>query len=150
MLVFIVVKLGDNPATEKLDGYVIGFFENISADLVPSGDQVFLFLLVVVLVSIFFTEIVNNTAVVVIMFPLVLKITSSLPLSPMFALLAVTIAASGAFMTPVATSVNAIAYASFKGVSLKKMLGLGVILNLLSGLWVTLLFYFLAARGPSL
>ncbi len=141
--VFFIVTLGDNPATEKMDGYVLRFFENVSTHLVPSGDQVFLFLVIVVLVSIFFTEIINNTAVVLIMFPLVLKITLDLPLDSMFALLAVTTAASGAFMTPVATPVNAISFASFKGVSLKKMLGLGVILNILSGLWVAVLFYFL-------
>ncbi len=142
-LVFLVVNLGDNPATSKLDGYVLRFFEDFSTNLIPSGDQVFLFLLVVVLVSIFFTEIVNNTAVVLIMFPFVLKITSNLPISQMFSLLAVTIAASGAFMTPIATPVNAIAFASFRGVSLKRMLGFGVIMNILCGLWVTLLFYFL-------
>ena len=141
--VFFIVTLGDNPATEKLDGYVITFFENISNQLVPSGDQVFLFLLIVVSISIFFTEIINNTAVVLIMFPLVLKMTAALPFESMFALLAVTTAASGAFMTPIATPVNAIAFASFKGVSLKKMLGLGVILNILSGLWIAILFYLL-------
>jgi sodium-dependent dicarboxylate transporter 2/3/5 len=98
----------------------------------------------VVLVSIFFTEIVNNTAVVLIMFPLILPMTSTLPLSPLLALLAITIAASGAFMTPIATPVNAIAFAGFRGVSLKRMLMLGFVLNILSGLWITLLFYFLA------
>lgn len=141
--VFFIVTLGDNPATEKLDGFVLRFFENVSNQLLPSGDQVFLFLLIVVMVSIFFTEIINNTAVVLIMFPLVLKIVSTLPLDSMFALSAVTTAASGAFMTPIATPVNAISFAGFKGVSLKKMLGLGVILNILSGLWIAILFYFL-------
>jgi len=142
LVVFFIVKLGDNPATPQLDGYVLRFFQDFSTTLVPSGEQVFLFLLVVVLVSIFFTEIVNNTAVVLIMFPLVLQMTSTLPLSPLFALLAVTIAASGAFMTPIATPVNAIAFASFRRVSLKRMLMLGFVLNILSGLWVTLVFYF--------
>jgi sodium-dependent dicarboxylate transporter 2/3/5 len=143
LAVYILVTLGDNPATPKLDSYVLRFLEDFSLTLVPTGDRVFLFLLAVVMISIFFTELVNNTAVVLIMFPLVLKITAALPFNSLFALLSVTIAASGAFMTPIATPVNAISFASFKGVSLKKMLGLGVILNLLSGLWVTLLFYFL-------
>ena len=142
VLVFFVVRWGDNPATPKLDGYMLRFLEDISMKLVPSGDQVFLFLSVVVLVSIFFTEILNNTAVVLIMTPLVLKMTTALTLSPLLALLAVTIAASGAFMTPIATPVNAISFASFKGVSLKKMMCLGFLLNILSGLWVILLIYF--------
>lgn len=143
LAVFFIVTLGDNPATGKLDGYVLTFFENFSVKFIPSGDHVFLFLLAVVMVSIFFTEIVNNTAVVLIMFPLVLKMISTLPFNPLFALLAVTTAASGAFMTPIATPVNAISFAGFKGVSLKKMLVLGVVLNILCGLWITVLFYFL-------
>jgi sodium-dependent dicarboxylate transporter 2/3/5 len=143
LFVFIIVKLGDNPATGKLDGYVLTFLENFSVKFVPSGDHVFLFLLAVVMVSIFFTEIVNNTAVVLIMFPLILKVIPSLPFDPMFALLAVTTAASGAFMTPIATPVNAISFAGVKGVSLKKMLALGVVLNILSGIWIAVLFYLL-------
>jgi sodium-dependent dicarboxylate transporter 2/3/5 len=141
--VYLLVKLGDNPATPEMDGYIIRFLETLSAQLVPSGNQVFLFLLVSIMIAIFFTELVNNTAVVLIMFPLILNITSSLPYNPLFALLAITIAASGAFMTPIATPVNAISFASFKGISFKKMLALGIILNIVSGLWVTILFYFL-------
>lgn len=142
-LVYLVIKLGDNPGTPELDGYALRFLEKVSTQLVPAGDQIFLFLLAAVLTAIFFTEIVNNTAVVLIMFPLLMNMTAAMPFSSLFALLAITIAASGAFMTPIATPVNAISFASFKGISLKKMLGLGLILNLLSGLWVTLLFYFM-------
>lgn len=140
-VVYLIITLGDNPATPELDGYIMRFLANLSIHLVPAGNQVFLFLLAAVTIAIFFTEIVNNTAVVLIMFPLLLNMSSAVSFNSLFALLAVTIAASGAFMTPVATPVNAISFASFKGISLKKMLGLGFILNLLSGLWVTLFIY---------
>jgi di/tricarboxylate transporter len=44
------------------------------------------------------TEFINNTTVVFIMFPLVLKIATAADLNPLFFLLAVSTAASGAFM----------------------------------------------------
>ncbi|MCP5054959.1 MAG: hypothetical protein GY940_47775, partial [bacterium] len=148
LLAFLAIKLGDNPMTDEYDGVVIRFIEDISTHLVPSGDHVFWFLLTVVWIAIFFTGLINNTMVVLIMFPLVLQMTSSLPFSPLFAVLALGIGASGAFMTPLATPVNAIAFAGFKGVSLKKMIWLGILLNLLCGLWVTCCFYFLGSFSP--
>ncbi|MCP4218197.1 MAG: hypothetical protein GY765_26405 [bacterium] len=140
-VLFFIFSLGDNPNTGNMDGYISVFLEKVSVQLIPPGDQVFLFLLIVIMVAIFFTEVANNTVVVLILFPLVLNITKGLDYDPIFALLAVTIAASGAFMTPIATSVNAISYASFKEASLKKMLGLGILMNIVSGLYFTLLFY---------
>ncbi len=141
--VYLLVSWGDNPATPQLDGFLLRFFEALSAKLVPTGDQVFLFVFVIVMICTFFTELVNNTTVVLLMFPLVLKISSALPFNPLFALLAVTIGASSAFMTPIATPVNAICYASFKEASLKKMLAFGFVLNILGGIFITVLFYFL-------
>jgi solute carrier family 13 (sodium-dependent dicarboxylate transporter), member 2/3/5 len=143
LMVFLLVKIGDNPATPNLDGYILQFFQSLSSQLALGSDQVFVFLLAVIMIAIFFTEIINNTTVVLIMFPLVLNLVKNLAFNPIFALLALTIAASGAFMTPIATPVNAISFASFKRVSLKKMLGFGFLMNILGGLWITIVFYFL-------
>ncbi len=140
--VFVLLKIGDNPATSAVDGYVYRFFQQMAGVVVPRGGEGFLFLGGVVLICIFVTEVVNNTTVVIIMFPLVLQVCVSGGLEPLFYLLMVSTAASGAFMTPVATPVNAICYAGVGGVSLKRMLGLGFILNLLSGLWLMLFFHF--------
>jgi sodium-dependent dicarboxylate transporter 2/3/5 len=141
ILAYVILLIGDNPATSKLDGYLIQFFENISVSLIPQSEQSFFFIFMLVLVSIFLTEILNNTAVLLIMLPLVLKMTVSMETSSLIFLLAVTIGASGAFMTPIATSVNAIAFASIPGVSLKKMLKLGFWLNILGCAWLAFLFY---------
>jgi di/tricarboxylate transporter len=46
-------------------------------------------------------------------------------------------------MTPIATPVNAVSYASFPGVSLKRMLGLGFILNIVAGAFFSFLIFFL-------
>jgi len=141
--IYLLLKLGDNPATPKLDGYVFQFLNQISSQTIPYITNLFVFLSVVVLISIFVTEIISNTTVVLILFPIVMQICNSMGINPLFLLMAVSIASTGAFMTPVATSVNAIAYASIPGVSLKKMLRMGFFLNLISGLLITILFHFL-------
>lgn len=143
VVVYLLVSWGDNPTTAKLDSHVLRFIEMLAVKLMPSGDQVFLFVLVIVMICTFFTELVNNTTVVLLLSPLVLKISLALPFSPIFILLAVTIGASSAFMTPIATPVNAICYASFKDASLKRMMVLGFVMNILGALYVTVLFYFL-------
>lgn len=141
--VFLLLKIGDNPETAQLDGYMVHFFEGLAAGIIPAHDQLFLFLLVIVFIGIFMTEFINNTTVVFIMFPLVLKIATAADFNPLFFLLAVSTAASGAFMTPIATSVNAIGYAGIEGVSLKRMVTLGFLLNMVSCLWLTCFFFLL-------
>jgi len=143
VFIFFVLTIGDNPGTPKLDGYVFQFFEHLAADIIPRDNQSFLFLLGISFIAIFMTEFINNTTVVLIMFPLVLQMTRAAHLNPLFFLLAVSTAASGAFMTPIATPVNAIGYASIEGVSLKHMIKLGFILNIASALWLTGFFYLL-------
>jgi sodium-dependent dicarboxylate transporter 2/3/5 len=143
VFVFLILTIGDNPQTPKLDGYIFRFFEHLAADIIPGDNQSLFFLLGIAFISIFMTEFINNTTVVFIMFPLVLQMTRAADLNPLFFLLAVSTAASGAFMTPIATPVNAIGYASIQGVSLKRMLKRGFILNIASALWVTGFFYLL-------
>ena len=143
-VIYLLLKWGDTAATPQMDGHIFQFLNSITNQTIPYITNLFLFLLVVVLISIFVTEVVNNTTVVLILFPIITQICIAMKLNPLFMLMAVSIASTGAFMTPVATSVNAIAYASIPGVSLRKMLKLGFILNLLSGLWITLLFHFIS------
>ncbi len=140
-LVYGLSMWGDAANTPEMDGYVIQFLEKISIMLIPEGDEMFLFFLTINLIAIGFTQIINNTTVLLIMTPLLIKIAANLHLSPVYFLLSVTMAASAAFMTPMASPINAIAYAGVPGVSLKKMLKSGFILTLLSGLWITALFY---------
>jgi sodium-dependent dicarboxylate transporter 2/3/5 len=143
VFIFLILTIGDNPQTPKLDGYIFQLFEHMAADIIPRDNQSFLFLLGIAFIAIFMTEFINNTTVVLIMFPLVLQMTRAAHLNPLFFLLAVSTAASGAFMTPIATPVNAIGYAGIEGVSLKQMIKLGFILNIASALWLTGIFYLL-------
>jgi sodium-dependent dicarboxylate transporter 2/3/5 len=127
---FILLKLGDNPATPHLDGYLFHFFENFSSHLIPHSDQIFVFILGIIFISIFLTEFLNNTTVILITFPIIINICLGAGLNPLVYLLAVAVSSNGAFMTPIASSQNAMAFAGVRGVSLKKMLKHGILLNL--------------------
>jgi len=144
LIVFFVLAFGDNPGTPQWDGYVVKFFEVIANRVIPGDNQSIFFLLGIIVISIFMTEFINNTTVVLIMIPAVFKILSVGDINPLFYLLAISTAASGAFMTPVATPVNAIGYAGIEKVSLKRMVRNGFILNIVSALWLTGFFYILS------
>ena len=83
------------------------------------------------------TEFVSNTTVALTFFPLVYVFSVSLSLDPLAALLLVSLSTTCAFMTPIATPVNALAYGSVKNVSLRKMVLAGLLMNLCSALWLS-------------
>lgn len=140
-LIYGLSLWGDAANTPEMDGYLIQFLEQVSGLLIPEGEEMFLFFLTINLIAITFTQLINNTTILIIITPLIIKIAATLNLSPVYFLLSVTIAASAAFMTPLASPINAIAFAGVPGVSLKKMLKSGLILTVFSCLWITLIFY---------
>ena len=93
--------------------------------------------------TIFFTETCSNTATSNMLVPLVIAVANELGVSPVPPALAVGLAASCAFMLPIATGPNAIAYGTGR-VPMPTMVRVGVWLNLLSGLIVFLLVRILA------
>ncbi|HID38654.1 MAG TPA: hypothetical protein EYP36_03960 [Calditrichaeota bacterium] len=141
VFVYLITRLGDNPATPQIDGYLVQFIEYLSLSLLGSIEEYYILFLVVILITVFITELINNMSTLLILFPLLVQIAASLQFNPIILLLAMTIGASSAFMSPVATSVNALAFGAVEGVSLKKMLRLGLALNLLGGLWLAVVFY---------
>lgn len=92
--------------------------------------------------TLFFTEMCSNTATANMLAPLVIGVARELNLSPVPPALAVGLAASCAFMLPVATGPNAIAYASGK-VPLPQMIRTGSILNVLCAAAIVLLLWLL-------
>lgn len=80
--------------------------------------------------TIFFTEICSNTAAANMLVPLVIGIATELGVSPVPPALAVGIAASCAFMLPIATGPNAIVYSTGR-VTQGQMARAGLVLNLL-------------------
>jgi sodium-dependent dicarboxylate transporter 2/3/5 len=87
----------------------------------------------------FLTEITSNTATTAVLMPILLSTAHALNIDPMILLLPATISASFAFMMPVATAPNAIVFSSGH-VPIKKMMRIGLMLNLMGAIIVTLYF----------
>ncbi len=93
--------------------------------------------LVLALIVTFLTEFLSNTTVALTFFPLVYVLAVTLDLRPLTALLLVSLSTTCAFMTPIATPVNALAYGSVSHVSLRKMVLLGLLMNVISASWLS-------------
>jgi sodium-dependent dicarboxylate transporter 2/3/5 len=97
---------------------------------------------VVTISVIFITEFTSNTAVATTILPIIAVISINLNIPPMMIMLPATIAASCAFMLPVATPPNAIVFGS-RYVPIKKMVKTGFWLNIISASLASVYFYFL-------
>jgi sodium-dependent dicarboxylate transporter 2/3/5 len=87
----------------------------------------------------FLTEITSNTATTAVLMPILLATSQAMKIEPMLLMLPATISASFAFMMPVATAPNAIIFSSGH-VPIKKMMRMGLFLNLIGALVLTLYF----------
>lgn len=87
----------------------------------------------------FLTEITSNTATTAVLMPILLSTAQALNIDPMILMLPATISASFAFMMPVATAPNAIIFSSGQ-VPIKKMMRVGIFLNLIGAAILTLYF----------
>jgi sodium-dependent dicarboxylate transporter 2/3/5 len=104
--------------------------------LLPADAGLFPVALVLVLVTIFATEVLNNTTVSTVLFPVSAAVAGSVGVDPLLLMLGVSLASTCAFMTPVATPVNALAFGGIKGVSLGRFVKNGLVMNLLSAVWI--------------
>lgn len=95
------------------------------------GAPVLLVLLGMVAFVVFLTELVSNTASAALLIPIFLGVASALGLPPQLLAAAIAMAASCAFMLPVATPPNAIVFAT-EQVSQATMMRCGLALNLVS------------------
>lgn len=97
----------------------------------------FMINLVSSLVTIFSTEVMNNTPVSMAMYPLINQINQLLNYNALPTFLCLALASTSAFMTPIATVANAVAFGSLKKVSLKRMLLVGLVTNLIAAAIIT-------------
>ncbi|CCH49833.1 SLC13 family permease [Pseudodesulfovibrio piezophilus] len=93
-----------------------------------------------ILSVIFLTEILSNTVVVAAFFTIVPALALSHGIEPLMLMMGVSLASTCAFMTPIATPTNALAFGEMRGVSLRKMVFLGAVLNVLGALLITTWF----------
>ncbi len=103
-----------------------------------SPDMVFLFVFILVLSMIFLTEISSNTATVITFVPILIGILKELKIDLFYPIFGVIIAASFAFMLPIATPPNAIIYGS-RLVPINKMVKVGFFMNIIGSVIITIL-----------
>jgi solute carrier family 13 (sodium-dependent dicarboxylate transporter), member 2/3/5 len=105
---------------------------------------ILLMLIIVVAVIVFLTEMTSNTATAAAFVPILGSAAIGLGQDPMFFVIPAVIAASCAFMLPVATPPNAIVYASNE-VSMAQMSKAGIWLNITFILFITMAAYTIIA-----
>jgi len=91
------------------------------------------------------TEVTSNTATTAVLLPVVAAAGVKAGLNPLLVMVPATIAASAAFMMPVATPPNAVVFAS-RRVPVPQMVRAGLWLNLLTVALITLVFQFWVRR----
>ncbi|WP_281645249.1 DASS family sodium-coupled anion symporter [Parendozoicomonas sp. Alg238-R29] len=120
-----------------LAGWTASLFSSI-----PGGTEL-LAVILVVTVIIFLTEITSNAATTAAFLPPLGALALSLGIPPAMLAIPATLAASCAFMLPVATPPNAIVFGSGM-ITIRQMLRSGLILNLMGIMIIGLLAYWLA------
>jgi len=119
-----------------------GLTEWLANQLVAlQGMELIFIVLMVVLLVIFLTEITSNTATASLMLPVMGAFAVAIQISPLYLMVAVALAASFAFMLPVATPPNAIVFSSRK-ITIPQMARAGVWLNIIGSVLITLFVIF--------
>jgi solute carrier family 13 (sodium-dependent dicarboxylate transporter), member 2/3/5 len=106
----------------------------------------YLLVFIVVIFMDLLTEVTSNTAATSMMVPILISICTGLGVEPTVVVISATIAASMAFMLPVATPPNALVY-GMRYVTLKDMLKAGFALDIIAWLYITIYFYVLNLLG---
>ncbi len=101
-----------------------------------AGAPIIIVVASIVLLVTFLTEITSNTASATLLMPIMAAFASTLNFSPVVIMATAAIAASCAFMFPVATPPNAIVFSTGK-ITIRDMACVGIILNIVSVILVT-------------
>ena len=116
---------------EQIGNWLAGFSQVGSFTLV----------LMVVVISIFMSELMSNVAQVIVLAPVLAALADALHMDPLLLGLPMTLAASAAAMMPMGTPPNAIVFSS-GFIRLKDMLRAGFVMNLISIVVITLFCWY--------
>lgn len=125
-------------SSTDLTSWLAGLFVNFKA--FPA----FIILLLVIASINFLTEITSNTATASMVLPLLVTLAASLSMDPLHLMIGAALAASCAFMLPVATPPNAIVFSS-GSVKIADMIKAGIVADLIS---IALIFLFVQYWWP--
>ena len=106
-----------------------------------SGFSLFIILLVVITAVNFLTEITSNLATTAMLLPILAPTALILGVHPYILMVGATLAASCAFMLPVATPPNAVVFGS-NYLKISDMVRVGVLMNIISIIIIFLMVYF--------
>ena len=112
-------------------------FSRWSARILPAGLPTFVLFFLVALTASFSTEVLSNTAVQLAFFVVALPLSKSLGFSALEALIIITLSSTCAFMSPIATGVNGLAFGGVKGVSFVSMILVGFVMNIAGALLIS-------------
>jgi len=137
----IILLFGGGFALAK--GFIVsGLTEWLGQQLtVLSGINPFLIIFVIALFISFLTELTSNTASTQMILPILASLSISLKINPLLLMVPATLAASLAFMLPVATPPNAIVFGTNK-IRIKDMMRTGFLLNMIGVLIVSVAMYY--------
>jgi sodium-dependent dicarboxylate transporter 2/3/5 len=121
-------------------------FSEFINKLIPSGLSVYMLFLLLALLTSFSTELLSNTAVQLSLFLIVVPLSSLLNFSAIEALIIVTLSSTCAFMSPIATGVNGLAFGGVKNVSFKLMLAVGFLMNIIGALYISFYIRFVVLK----
>jgi len=109
---------------------------------VLQGFNVILIIAAVVLLVVFLTEVTSNTATASLLLPVMGALATAIDMNPLGLMVAAVVAASFAFMLPVATPPNAIVFSS-RCISIAQMAAAGFRMNLIGVVIITAFVYLL-------
>ncbi|XP_070573701.1 Na(+)/citrate cotransporter-like [Ptychodera flava] len=99
--------------------------------------EVWVLVLVCTTVVCFFTEVTSNTAIATIFLPILAALADELCINPLYIMVPCTVVVTYAFMLPVATPPNAIAF-SYGQLTIPDMASVGCMLNCLGIIWANI------------
>ena len=104
--------------------------------------SIIIIIILVVLAVNFLTEVTSNLATVSMILPILATVSISLGINPLIIMISATIAASCAFMLPVATPPNAVVFGSGY-LKIKDMIRTGLLMNFISIIIVSLYIHYI-------
>ncbi len=113
--------------------YLSGWSESV----MKIGVSAFVLFFFIALATSFSTEVLSNTAVQISFFVMALPLAQQLGFSALEVLIIITLSCTSAFMSPIATGVNGLAFGGVKGVSFTRMLLVGFIMNIAGALLIS-------------
>jgi sodium-dependent dicarboxylate transporter 2/3/5 len=119
-----------------------GLIQELGGWLAQFSHGGFMLVLVIVIISLFISEVMSNVAQVIVFAPVISSLADAIGMNPLMLGIPMTLAASCAGMLPMGTPPNAIVFASGY-IRLKQMTKAGFVMNMVSVILITLFCWFL-------